>query len=156
MQCFLCLKSVLWERVETLIWKTVELHIPKETKASFIIGSNHIQQWQTLILKPLKSCSQSPCYTSINNIYTLISVPDAGSLYTRIRKDGKMQSVLPSSLTVIIPTAKRARLRFGNLSRRPHQSTVAGDIQYEKRIWRNGSDGLPCGASDGDFYMAGQ
>lgn len=45
-----------------------------------------------------------------------------------------MQSVLPSSLTAVTPKAKKARLGFGNLSWRPRQSTVTGDVQNEKRF----------------------
>lgn len=60
-------------------------------------------------------------------------MPDGGILYTHIRKDGKMQSVLSLSPTAVTSTAKRARLGFGNLSWRPHQSMVTGDVQNEKK-----------------------
>lgn len=128
-----CLKSVLWERVETVIWKTAELHTPEGTKASFIIGSDHTQQWQTLILKPLESCSQSPCCTSVNNIYTLISVPYGGSLYTHSRKEGQMQSC-----TAISPHRNNynnreqlgLRICLGN----PYPSIVMADVGNKKKL----------------------
>lgn len=150
---------MLWERLETVIWKTVELHTPEGTKASFIIGSDHIQQWQTLILKPLESCSQSPCCTSVNNIYTLIFVPDGGSLCTHSRKEGKMQSCI-----AISPhrsnSSNRETLGLRNCFGNPHPSQwwwlMYKNIFFKKRILTNYSDGLPCGAGNRDFCMAGQ